>query len=108
MPRGSAEQASAKRDTKHDKESDMVIWVKTTIDIASGLLMEAKERARRDGTTLRALIERGLSKVLEERPDDTRVPFKPVTGRLEPLPGLDPYSDWDAIRASIYDMTDRV
>jgi hypothetical protein len=95
-------------DTKHDKESDMVIWVKTTIDIAGGLLVEAKERARREGTTLRALIERGLSTVLKEPPASARPPFKPVTGRLEPLPGVDPYSDWDAIRASIYDMTDRV
>jgi hypothetical protein len=86
----------------------MVIWVKTTIDIASGLLMEAKGRAQSDGTTLRALVERGLGKVLEERPGDARPPFKPVTGRLEPLPGVDPYSDWDAVRASIYDMTDRV
>ncbi len=85
----------------------MVIWVKTTIDIASGLLMEAKERARRDGTTLRALIERGLSTVLNEPPASARPPFKPVTCRLEPLPGVDPY-DWDAILDSVYDMTDRV
>jgi hypothetical protein len=92
---------------KRYPEGDMVIWVKTTIDIASGLLMEAKERARRDGTTLRALIERGLSTVLNEPPASARPPFKPVTGRLEPLPGVDPY-DWDAILDSVYDMTDRI
>jgi hypothetical protein len=85
----------------------MVIWVKTTIDIADGLLMEAKERAQRDGTTLRALVERGLSKVLEEQADREQVPFKPVTFRLEPLPGVDPY-DWEAIRDSIYDLSDDV
>lgn len=85
----------------------MVIWVKTTIDIASGLLMEAKERARREETTLRALIERGLSAVLNEPPASAHPPFKPVTCRLEPLPGVDPY-DWDAILDSVYDMTDRV
>jgi hypothetical protein len=90
----------------HNKEGDMVIWVKTTIDIASGLLMEAKARARRDGTTLRALIERGLGKVLEERSVDTHMPFKPVTGRLEPLPGVDP-NDWEAIRDSIYENPGR-
>jgi hypothetical protein len=43
----------------------MVIWVKTTIDIADGLLMDAKERAHRSGTTLRALVEEGLRAVLE-------------------------------------------
>jgi hypothetical protein len=85
----------------------MVIWVKTTIDIATGLLMEAKERARRDQTTLRDLVERGLRTVLSEPEVSARPPFKPVTGRLEPLPGVDPY-DWDAILDSVYDMSDRV
>jgi hypothetical protein len=93
-------------DKNTTQKGDMVIWVKTTIDIASGLLMEAKERARRDGTTLRALIERGLSTVLNEPPASARPPFKPVTGRLEPLPGVDPY-DWDAILDSVYDTSDR-
>lgn len=106
MPRGPLSEPPPSG-TKCDQEGDMVIWVKTTIDIASGLLMEAKERARRDGTTLRALIERGLSTVLSEPPASARPPFKPVTGRLEPLPGVDPY-DWDAILDSVYDMTDRV
>jgi hypothetical protein len=92
---------------KNDQEGDMVIWVKTTIDIATGLLMEAKERARRDQTTLRELVERGLRTVLSEPEVSTRPPFKPVTGRLEPLPGVDPY-DWDAILDSVYDMSDRV
>lgn len=85
-----------------DARRDMVIWVKTTIDIADGLLMAAKERAQRDGTTLRALIERGLGKVIEEPVDCPHVPFKPVTGRLEPLPGVDPY-DWETIREAIYE-----
>jgi hypothetical protein len=84
----------------------MVIWVKTTIDIASGLLTEAKERARREGTTLRALVERGLSTVLGEPMASDRPPFVAVTGRLEPLSGVDP-NDWEAIRASIYDVAGR-
>jgi hypothetical protein len=79
----------------------MVIWVKTTIDIADGILMEAKQRARREGTTLRALVERGLSRELSES-NPSASPFEPVTGRLDPLPGTDPYSDWEGIRDSIY------
>jgi hypothetical protein len=80
----------------------MVIWVKTTIDIVDGLLMEAKERAGQEGTTLRALVERGLRTVLDEAPLSVRAPFEPVTGRLEPLPGVDPL-DWEAIRDEIYE-----
>ena len=79
-----------------------MIWVKTTIDIADGLLMEAKERARSEGTTLRALVERGLSRALSE-PSPSGDAFEPVTGRLEPLPGTDPYADWESIRDSIYE-----
>jgi hypothetical protein len=84
----------------------MVIWVKTTIDIADGLLTEAKERARREGTTLRELVERGLRAALAEPPPNALTRFRPVTGRLDPLPGVDP-NDWEAIRASIYDPSDR-
>lgn len=83
----------------------MVIWVKTTIDIASGLMAQAKERARSEKTTLRALIERGLYRVLSEPPPSEYPPFKPVTGRLEPLPGVDP-DDWKAMEASIYEEDD--
>jgi hypothetical protein len=80
----------------------MVIWVKTTIDIADGLMMQAKERARGERTTLRALVERGLRTVLNEPPAPGRPPFEPVTGRLEALPGVDPH-DWEAIRDEIYE-----
>lgn len=83
----------------------MVIWVKTTIDIADGLMAEAKERAHSERTTLRALIERGLRRVLNEPPPSAYPPFKPVTGRLEPLPGVDP-DDWQAMEASIYEDDD--
>jgi hypothetical protein len=84
----------------------MVIWVKTTIDIADGLLTEAKERALREGTTLRELVERGLRTTLAQPAGADRPALRPVTGRLDPLPGVDP-DDWEAIRASIYEAPDR-
>lgn len=41
--------------------------MKTTVEIADQLLAAAKRQAVKDGTTMRALIEQGLRKVLEER-----------------------------------------
>jgi hypothetical protein len=80
----------------------MVIWVKTTIDIADGLLAEAKERARKERATLRQLVERGLRAVLAEEPAARQAPPRLLTRPLEPLPGVDPYDDWGAIREEIY------
>jgi hypothetical protein len=41
--------------------------MKTTVEIADPLLREARKLAQREGTTLRALIERGLRQVVAER-----------------------------------------
>ena len=76
--------------------------MKTTVDIADPLLAEARKAAQHEGTTLRALIEEGLRRVLVER--RTRVNF-----RLRPASfageGLDPALEgrWDAIRARAYE-----
>jgi hypothetical protein len=48
--------------------------MKTTIEIADPLLKEARKLATREGVTLRALVERGLSRVLRET--KTQTPFK--------------------------------
>lgn len=41
--------------------------MKTTIDLADPLLAEARKLARREGTTVRALVEQGLRLVLSQR-----------------------------------------
>jgi hypothetical protein len=45
----------------------MVVRVKTTIDIAELTLKEAKRIAAEEGTTLRAVIEEGLRRVIDDR-----------------------------------------
>ena len=41
--------------------------MKTTLDIADPLLKEARKLAQREGTTLRALVEQGLRRVVDEK-----------------------------------------
>ncbi len=49
--------------------------MKTTLDIADPLLLEAKRIAARDGDTLRSLVEQGLRAVLADRQRKAK-PFK--------------------------------
>ena len=62
--------------------------MKTTIEIGETLLAEAKARAQEQGTTLRALVERGLRAVLDEEIQADQ-PF-----RIEPFG--DPRRTWTA------------
>jgi hypothetical protein len=80
----------------------MVSHMKTTVQIPDPLLASAKEIARQDRTTLAALIEEGLRKVVGERERHAK-PFKledaSVGGK-----GMNPEyaSGWEAVRDAIY------
>ena len=50
--------------------SDMGSRMKTTVEIPDPLLEEIRKLAARDGTTVRALVELGLRKVLAEKKRD--------------------------------------
>jgi hypothetical protein len=78
--------------------------MKTTVDIADALLLDAKREAQRSGVTLRELIEAGLRRILEERVAAERKPFKLKDGRdfrSRLHPDIRP-GDWEQIRDIIY------
>lgn len=82
--------------------ANMVSHMKTTVQIPDPLLASAKEVARRDGTTLAALVEEGLRKVVGERGRHGK-PFK-LEDRSVGGKGMNPEytAGWDALRDAIY------
>ncbi|MBI4728696.1 MAG: DUF2191 domain-containing protein [Acidobacteria bacterium] len=78
--------------------------MKTTVEISAPLLEAAKELAARAGTTLRALVETGLRRVLAEHRESGRafvLPDRSVGGK-----GLRPEyqdADWAEIRRAAYE-----
>lgn len=86
----------------------MASSMKTTIDIAPALLEQAKRRAGAEGTTLRALVEAGLRRILDEAEAEPYV-YEPVTIDLNPPPGvdLDDPSVIKAIARGYYDFDRR-
>ena len=75
--------------------------MKTTIEIQDELLERSKRLARQEGTTLGAVIEKGLQLALRARTGKRRQPFalKPFAGD-----GLNPefeYASWELIRDEI-------
>ena len=77
--------------------------MKTTVEISDSLLREARKLAAREGVTLRAVVERGLHRVIAETKD--RAPFKlrrasfKGKGRQEDLRD----ASWDKLRDLTYE-----
>lgn len=76
--------------------------MKTTIEISDPLLEKARKLASREGTTLRALVERGLRHVVTEK---KAKPFELRDGSFKGN-GLHPDragASWEKIRDLAYD-----
>ena len=77
--------------------------MKTTVEISDPLLEEAKRLAAREGTTVKALIERGLRSVLVERKRPKAFRLRKATYRGN---GLQPAAQglgWDKLREIAYE-----
>jgi hypothetical protein len=73
--------------------------MKTTVHIADSVLKEAKLIAAREGTTLKALVEEGLQRVIDERQSQTTgFRMRDVRyGSGVGAPGVNP-NDWMSIK----------
>jgi putative antitoxin of VapBC-like toxin-antitoxin system len=76
--------------------------MKTTIELSDAALDEARRVAAREGTSLRALIEEGLRRVLAERRRRPGFRLRRVTFGGEGLAPEFSGESWPAIRDSIY------
>ncbi len=86
----------------------MGVWhkvgsVKTTIEIADALLLEAKQLARQQGLTLRSLIEEGLDRTLKERAKTPPRAVCPVVFGGKGLQAEFRDASWRTIRNAAYE-----
>jgi hypothetical protein len=76
--------------------------MKTTLDISDPLLREARKIASRERTTLRALVEQGLRKIIAERKNARAFRLRKVTFNGQGLVPELRDVDWDKIRDLTY------
>lgn len=81
----------------------MVTHMKTTLEISDPLLEEAKRVARREKTTIRALVEAGLRSVLRERRRRSRFHLRDAAFGGEGLSPEFANADWNRIREAAYE-----
>ena len=81
----------------------MVSHMKTTIQISDSLFEEARKLAHRERTTLKALVEQGLRRIISERKRRNGFRLRKVTfhgqGMQPPLAG----ASWEHIRELSYE-----
>lgn len=77
--------------------------MKTTVEIPDSLLEEARKLASRDKTTVRALIEEGLRRIIADRKRMRRFRLRKATFKGKGLqPGVQGAS-WERIRDMAYE-----
>jgi len=81
----------------------MVRCMKTTVEIPGSLLEAARKAAAEEGTTVRALVEEGLRKVLAERRSGEPFRLRKATFRGQGLQARVADAGWDRIRELSYE-----
>jgi len=77
--------------------------MKTTVEIADSLLQEARRLASKERTTLRALVEEGLRRILSERKSRRGFRLRKASFKGE---GLHPDlagAGWERLREAAYE-----
>src|SRR5271157_1231764 len=77
--------------------------VKTTIEISDPLLREARKLAEREGVTLRALVERGLRRVVAETKPGAPFKLRRASFKGKGLQADLRGASWDRLRALAYE-----
>lgn len=77
--------------------------MKTTIEISDPLLQRARQLAAREGVTLRALVERGLQRVLAERKRGKPFRLRKASFRGQGLQPGARGASWEELRERAYE-----
>lgn len=81
----------------------MVCCMKTTVDISDALLGEARRLAERDRTTVKALVEEGLRRVVAERKAPGTFKLRRASFRGQGLQPPLTEDSWERIRDMAYE-----
>lgn len=76
--------------------------MKTTIEIADPLLREARKLAEREGVTLRAVVERGLHRVVSDTKQAQPFKLRRATFQGKGLQAEFRDAPWETLRDEIY------
>ena len=77
--------------------------MKTTIEISNSLLEEARKLAANEGTTVRALVEQGLRRIVAERKRRGAFKLRKATFNGNGLQPGAAGATWEQIRDAIYE-----
>jgi CRISPR/Cas system-associated protein Csm6 len=77
--------------------------MKTTIEISNSLLEEARQLAAKEGTTVRALVEQGLRRVVSERKSRGAFKLRKTTFKGRGLQAEFDGANWEKIREAAYE-----